>query len=120
MLHRLRHAMVNDNRTKLYGIVEADETIIGGPSEEFYGRGVTEDEKRSLVFGAVEVIPWQDKAGRQREKAGRLRLTITENATAESIKAFLSATADPQTIIRTDGWRGYSKEALFSFYSLLI
>jgi len=116
MLHRLRRAMVNDQRTKLYGIVEADETIVGGPSEDFYGRGVTEDEKRSLVFGAVEVVPWQDKAGRQREKAGRLRLTIATDATAESIKAFLSATADPQTIIRTDGWRGYSKEALFSFY----
>ncbi len=108
--------MVSDSRTKLYGIVEADETLVGGPAKGFHGRGVTGNGKKRLVFGAVEIIPWQDKAGRQKEKAGRLRLTIAPDASAESIEAFLTTNVDSQTIVKTDGWSGYSKDALFSFY----
>jgi hypothetical protein len=116
MMHRLRQAMVSDNRTKLYGIVEADECFIGGPSKGRFGRGVAGDDNKNLVFGAVEIIPWQDKAGRQLEKAGRLRLTIAEHADAQSIGAFLSTNVDPKTLVKTDGWSGYSKTALNAFY----
>ena len=56
MLGRLRKGMVNDKRSRLQGVVEADETIIGGPSKNKRGRGTVDDSHKSLVAGAVEVI----------------------------------------------------------------
>src|ERR1022692_5307918 len=40
LLHRLRKGIVNDNRTTLSGLVEVDETHIGGPVTGKKGRGV--------------------------------------------------------------------------------
>ena len=42
LLQRLRKGMVNDTRTPLAGLIEADETIIGGPATGKKGRGVTQ------------------------------------------------------------------------------
>src|SRR3989304_3040978 len=41
MLNRLRKGMVNDSRSRLSGIVEGDETIIGGHIKNNGGRGET-------------------------------------------------------------------------------
>lgn len=114
MLHRLRRAMVGDTRSKLEGDVEADETIIGGPVKGKTGRGVTALATKTLVFGAVEVILYTDKFGKVAERAGRLRLAITKKADAESIGLFLMQNVAEGSMIRTDGWKGYSKTALSS------
>jgi predicted RNA-binding Zn-ribbon protein involved in translation (DUF1610 family)/transposase-like protein len=112
MLHRLRRAMVSDGRSQLAGDVEVDETIVGGPVQGKRGRGVTAVATKTLVFGAVEVIHYPDKFGRATERAGRLRLTITGKAGEESIGKFLMQNVAEGAMIRTDGWRGYSKTAL--------
>jgi hypothetical protein len=112
MLHRLRRAMVNEGRSPLQGVVEADETIVGGPVEGLTGRGVTAAESKTLVLGAVEVLRWQDKDGCWQERAGRLRLTPVVRANEESIGRFLRTHVVAGTTIRTDGWRGYSQSAL--------
>ena len=39
MLHKLRSAMVRQGRDKLSGLVEVDETYVGGPKEGKTGRG---------------------------------------------------------------------------------
>src|SRR3989339_1261117 len=49
LLGRLRRGMVNDARTKLSALVEADETIVGGPAKTMKGRGVIHAEHTSLV-----------------------------------------------------------------------
>jgi len=115
MLHRLRRGMVNQARSPLQGIVDADETIIGGPVEGLTGRGVTAAETRTLVLGAVEVHRWHEGGKGWRERAGRLRLAPVDRAGAASIGGFLSTNVAPGTEIRTDGWRGYSKSALAEF-----
>jgi transposase-like protein len=112
LLNRLRRGMVNDSRTKLSELVEADETIIGGPAKAMKGRGVIHAEHKSLVVGAVEVKVYQDKKGCLRERAGRVRLSILPNANESNIRDFMSQNVDKETFIRTDGWRGYSKTAL--------
>ena len=56
MLGRLRNAMVNDSRAKLSGLIEADETLVGGPAKGRRGRGVAQAPNVSLVLGAVEVL----------------------------------------------------------------
>lgn len=112
VLHRLRLSMVNDARSTLYGQVEADETIIGGKIKGKRGRGVISDSRKSLVFGAVEVISYMDKHKAYAEKAGRIRLAKAERADEELIKIFLNQSVAKGSIIRSDGWKGYSKTAL--------
>ena len=62
-LHKLRRAMVRPGRECLSGIVEADETYVGGPREGKSGRGAF---GKQIVFIAAEV------RGR---KIGRIRLS---------------------------------------------
>jgi hypothetical protein len=66
----------------------------------------------TLVFGAVEVITYTDKHGEKMEKAGRLRLALTQRADAVSIRNFLQKSVEPGSEVYIDGWRGYSKAAL--------
>ena len=115
MLHRLRKGMVNENRTLLSGLVEADERFVGGPAKSKRGRGVAAAKNKSLVIGAVEVLSYQDKQGERRERAGRLRLSILDDASAESIRGFLTQKIEPRTTVRTDGWLGYSDDALVGY-----
>lgn len=115
MLHRLRRGMVNEARSPLQGLVEADETIIGGPVEGLTGRGVTAAETKTLVLGAVEVLRWEKEGKGWQERAGRLRLTPVDRADAVNIGGFLRANVTTGTEIRTDGWRGYAKSALVGY-----
>jgi transposase-like protein len=115
MLHRLRRGMVNETRSPLQGLVEADETIIGGPVKGFAGRGVTAAETKTLVLGAVEVLRWQKKGQGWQERAGRIRLAPADRADAETIGRFLRANVAAGTEIRTDGWQGYSKSAMSGY-----
>lgn len=112
MLHRLRRGMVNESRSPLQGVVEADETFVGGPAAGQSGRGVAAAENKTLVLGAVEVLRWRDAKAHWQERAGRLRLAPTLRADAKSIGQFLAENVIAGTTIKTDGWRGYSQTAL--------
>lgn len=112
LLHRLRKGMVNEQRTPLSGLIEADEAIIGGPAKGKKGRGVTKARHKSLVGGAVEVLVYEDREGRRRERAGRLRLQVIPAADERIIGTFMTKHVEPGSRIRTDGWRGYSHGAL--------
>lgn len=112
LLHRLRKAMVSDTRTQLSGLIEADESFIGGPEKGKRGRGAG---NKSLVVGSVEVLVYQDKEGKRRERAGRLRLALIPDASEDSLGPFLTRNVEPGSRIRTDGWKGYSETALSEF-----
>jgi len=111
LLQRLRKGMVNGNRAPLDGLIEADETIIGGPAKGMKGRGVTQGVHNSLVIGAVEVMPYVDKKGVGKERAGRLRLDLIDHADEKTIREFLKINVAAGASVRTDGWRGYSRTA---------
>lgn len=112
LLHRLRKGMVNENRTALSGLIEADETHIGGPAKGKKGRGVAADANKSLVAGAVELLVYTDSEGQRRERAGRVRLQVMEDASEASIGAFVRGNIEGGSRLRTDGWKGYSNTAL--------
>lgn len=112
LLHRLRQGMVNDNRSMLSGLIETDETHIGGPAKGKKGRGVAAAEHKSLVMGAVEILVYTDAKGVRRERAGRLRLEPIADGTAEALGAFLERNVEHGSKVRTDGWLGYSESAL--------
>ena len=115
MLHRLRRSMVSDVRSRLEGDIEADETIVGGPVKGKHGRGVINSATNTLVLGAVEVISYVDKRGQVAERAGRIRLAISQKGDEESISRFLMQNVGKGSTVRTDGWRGYSKTALANY-----
>ena len=97
-LHKLRKAMVREGREKLSGIVEVDETYIGG--EEIgtgkQGRGA---EEKMLLVVATECI------GR---KIGRVRFKIISDASTENLLPFVEDNIEHGSEIITDGWSGYS------------
>lgn len=115
LLHRLRNGMVNDNRSRLSGLIEADETFIGGPAKGKRGRGVGASAHVSLIVGGVEVLVYQDANGKRKERAGRLRLSVITDAGEKSLGDFVEKNVEPGSRLRTDGWPGYSETALTDY-----
>ncbi|MCP4933908.1 MAG: IS1595 family transposase [bacterium] len=95
-LHKLRRAMVRPGRDRLGGIVEMDETVIGGIHEGRLGRG---DPRKALVLVAA-----QDTGN----GIGRIRLACIPDASGETLLNSTLEMVEPGTTIRTDGWRGYN------------
>jgi transposase-like protein len=93
-LHKLRRAMVRPGRNRLSGLVEVDETYVGG-REERPGRGA---ENKTLVVIAVE------KNGRA---LGRTRMAVVRDASRDQLCGFVQTCVEPASTIRTDGWQGY-------------
>ena len=98
--------MVRQNRERLAGTVEADETHIGGPVKGKTGRGVAKAKTKTLIAGAVEIVTYT-QGDHFREKAGRLRLAILQDAGENEIKAFLNSHVAEGSKIKSDGWKGY-------------
>jgi len=94
-LHKLRTAMVRPGRDKLSGLIEVDETLVGGAHSGKRGRGA---EGKELVLIAVE-----DKE----PGIGRIRLQHISNASAIILDKAIKKMVEPGSTIRTDGWRGY-------------
>lgn len=95
-LHKLRRAMVRRGRDRLSGIIEVDETFIGGEKQGKRGRGA---EGKSLVV----IVAQKDN-----KKIGRIRLRRIPNASAESLERAIQDAVEPGSTVRTDGWLGYN------------
>jgi transposase-like protein len=95
-LHKMRRAMVRPGREQLVGIVEVDETYVGGEKPGKRGRGAL---GKALVAVGVED---RGVAG-----IGRIRLAVIPDASQGSLAAFAAQTVEPGGEIRTDDWIGY-------------
>lgn len=95
MLHKLRAAMVAPDRSKLRGVVEVDESYIGGVEKGKPGRGAV---TKSLIVGAVEC---------RDGKPGRLRLRVIDAPTTAELHRFIYESTDDGTTIQTDGSPSY-------------
>ncbi len=115
LLHRLRQGMLNVERTPLSGLIEADETHVGGPAKGKKGRGVKEAKNKTLIVGAVEILNYLDKNGKPQKKAGRLRLQTLKNAGEDEIGEFVRENMASGSTIKSDGWSGYSSNALAGY-----
>jgi transposase-like protein len=75
--HRIREAMAGGAIPKLGGIVEIDETYVGGKQK---GKGVSYGRmQKQVVMGAIQ-------------RGGELRLQHVDRATSERFREFISAT----------------------------
>lgn len=90
--------MIDPDRKLLSGLVEVDETYVGGAKSGKAGRGA---EGKTLVVVAVE-----DKDD---EGFGRIRMHTVTNASGKSLNTFIQSNIAPGSRVKTDGWSGYSK-----------
>ena len=97
MLHRYRIAMVRSERKQLSGIVEVDESLVGGVHHGGKrGRGAD----KAIVVIAVEI---KDPMG-----FGRVRMRHTPDASGDKLIPFICDVVAPGTTVHTDGWAGYN------------
>jgi transposase-like protein len=97
MLHRLRTVLVRPGRDRLSGLVEVDETYIGGDEKGVPGGRAK--GKKSLVGVAVEVT--------EPRGYGRCRMAILDDASGASLLPFVTEHVEPGATVRTDAWQGY-------------
>ena len=95
-LHKLRRAMVRPGRDRLRGMVEVDETYIGGERPGKRGRGA---EGKVLVVVAVEF---------DQNVLGRIRLVMAPDASGKSLRDAVQVLVTPGSSVCTDGWKGYN------------
>jgi transposase-like protein len=87
LCHRIRAAMEDQGAGMLSGVVELDETYIGGKAR---GRGRGYKKNKAMVLGAVE-------------RGGRIRLQVAPNEKRETLRGFAkSVIHDDAEAIYTD------------------
>lgn len=117
MLHRLRQAMVRPGRERLSGVVEVDESWVGGPTplggrSGRLGRKLAyyEDDLKSLIAIAVEI--------KEPKGFGRVRMRRIADDSQDSLLPFVNEAVETGALVRTDGsWayrslpdRGYRRD----------
>jgi transposase-like protein len=97
LCHRIREAMRDEDERPLTGIVEADETYLGG-SRKGVGSG-PHPEYQAVVMGAVS-------------RDGKLRLRHVPDRTAPQIRDFIEKNVSPKAkALHTDAYRAYISAA---------
>ena len=94
-MHKLRTAMVCPGRDRLHGLVEVDETLVGGPQPGKRGRGAA---GKVLVLVTVE-----DREGTKQKEIGSIRLKIIPDASGPTLEDAIATVVEPGSTIRTDG-----------------
>jgi len=89
--------MVRPGRDRLSGVIEVDETYVGGEKPGKRGRGA---EGKTLV-----VIAAQEDGNR----IGRIRLARVLDASGASLEEAIQQAVEPGSVVRTDGWGGYNR-----------
>lgn len=93
LCHRIREAMKSDDSEKLKGIVEADETFVGGRYDKRRKRA---SHEKPCVVGVIE-------------RGGDVRAEKIRSRGARAISAFLKESVEPGSRLMTDDYAGYAK-----------
>ena len=112
ILHKLRSGMVRPNQDRIGGQpknhVEVDETWVGGRTRG-EGRGVHHKVPVSCAIEVRHRKPGTKLDNRKDGRyAGRVRLAVVLDRSAESLCGFVESTVAPGSLIVTDDWRGYA------------
>jgi transposase-like protein len=93
MAHRIRYMMSQPSfKQKLFGVIEADETYVGGKGDKI--TRVAAYEKKQKVFSLVK-------------RNGDVRSFHVERVTAENLESILWKNTHPSATVMTDGFASY-------------
>ena len=95
---KVKNAMVQEKQRMLQGVVQVDETLVGGYSKGNVGRSLGE---KSAVLIAVEDIG--------EGKAGNIRMEIIESFKAEIFDVAIDNMVENGSSIKTDNHKSYNK-----------
>jgi len=107
MMHRVRVAMANDpQQTKLlYGIVEADETYVGGKPRKGNRRDEDTKNKRGRGTSKTPVVGLMERGGRVIAQPAK-----PSDLSAKGLKKFVAKFVDTAaTLLITDEFGGYNR-----------
>jgi transposase-like protein len=116
MAHKLRHGLSEDPSRQLHGLLEADETFIGGRGDPTSPGRSTANPDKNLVVAAVEKVPApKNRSGKHGHAvkrqhgffAGNARIAVLPAATGAELGAFLKANIAAKSHLLTDGFAGY-------------
>jgi transposase-like protein len=96
MAHRVRYMMSQPSfKQKMFGVIEADETYVGGKRRNQGGQGRPGDySHKQKVFSLVK-------------RGGDVRSFHVERVTAENLQSVLRKNAHPSSTIMTDNFASY-------------
>jgi transposase-like protein len=105
MLHRIRLAMQTGTFEKLSGVVEADETYVGGKAANMHAYKLTQLKARGLVRAGTEgkaII-----AGLLERHSGKARVKVMPNVRAYHIRTNVIEKVEKGSTVYTDSLRSY-------------
>ncbi len=93
---KIKDALIQEEKVKLKGKVQVDETLIGGYSEGNVGRSL---EQKTAVLIATEELP----DGR----TGNLQMRVIEDFKKDTLEVNLGEMVDENAILKTDEFKSY-------------
>jgi transposase-like protein len=96
-LHKLRRAMVRPERERLSGVVEVDQSFLGGKSA---GQRGPSSDKAPIMIAAERISPY---------RLGRIRLGVAKAPGTRELVDFACEVVEPGSTIRTDGARMFQR-----------
>lgn len=102
-LHKFRRLMIIPGREKLSGVVEVDETYVGGKHPGKRGRGA---EGKVLVVIGVEKTSWA---------TGRVRMARIPSPSRRHLEKFILENVVPGSMVVTDGLSSYKGLATLGY-----
>jgi transposase-like protein len=101
MAHRIRYAMTQPPLVdKLQGVVEVDETYVGGKRKNMHAKKREALQGRGSV-GKTPVVTMVERNGRVRSFAG-------QRVTGENLKELVRKNVEPQSVVFTDEHAAYT------------
>jgi transposase-like protein len=98
MAHRIRYTMSQEPlSSKLTGIIEVDETYVGGKPRKQHGQPKAKRGRGTKKVPVVALV----------ERGGRVRAHKIEHVNAKTLKGAILENVDRSSAIMTDEWRSY-------------